>query len=111
MPLCFGGRRLDGSTALEHGAVHSHFFGQSSFASHAVVATWQIPGGGSPDMGSVSPDGTQFWVTGRYHAEIYVIDTTTGALLKRLRTGAGPHGLTYFPQPGRYSLGHTGNYR
>src|SRR5690606_15975616 len=37
MPLCFGGRRLDGSTALEHGAVHSHFFGQSSFASHAVV--------------------------------------------------------------------------
>jgi aryl-alcohol dehydrogenase len=37
MPLCFGGRRLDGSTALEGGAVHSHFFGQSSFASHAVV--------------------------------------------------------------------------
>lgn len=39
MPLCFGGQRLDGSTALigADGAVHSHFFGQSSFASHAVV--------------------------------------------------------------------------
>jgi aryl-alcohol dehydrogenase len=39
MPLCFGGKRLDGSTALKCGdtAVHSHFFGQSSFASHTVV--------------------------------------------------------------------------
>ena len=37
MSLCFGGKRLDGSTALEGGAVHSHFFGQSSFATHAIV--------------------------------------------------------------------------
>jgi aryl-alcohol dehydrogenase len=39
MPLCFGGKRLDGSTALTCGddAIHSHFFGQSSFASHAIV--------------------------------------------------------------------------
>jgi aryl-alcohol dehydrogenase len=41
MPLCFGGKRLDGSTAFAEenggGAVHSHFFGQSSFASHAIV--------------------------------------------------------------------------
>lgn len=39
MPLCFGGRRLDGSTALRDGdgPVHSHFFGQSSFATHAIV--------------------------------------------------------------------------
>jgi aryl-alcohol dehydrogenase len=39
MPLCFGGQRLDGSTALRCGdeAIHSHFFGQSSFASHAIV--------------------------------------------------------------------------
>lgn len=81
------------------------------FATRAVVATWAIPNGGSPDMGSVSPDGRQFWVSGRNHGEIYVIDTTTGGLIKRIRTGAGPHGLTYFPQPGRYSTGHTGNYR
>lgn len=81
------------------------------FATRAVVATWTIPNGGSPDMGSVSPDGRQFWVSGRNHGEIYVIDTTTGGLVKRIKTGAGPHGLTYFPQPGRYSTGHTGNYR
>ncbi len=39
MPLCFGAKRLDGSTALSgaDGPVHSHFFGQSSFASHAIV--------------------------------------------------------------------------
>jgi len=39
MPLCFGGQRLDGSTALsgEQGAIHSHFFGQSSFATHSIV--------------------------------------------------------------------------
>jgi aryl-alcohol dehydrogenase len=37
MPLCFGGKRHDGSTSLDGGAVHSHFFGQSSFASHAIV--------------------------------------------------------------------------
>ncbi len=41
MPLCFGGQRLDGSTSLaggpENGKVHSHFFGQSSFATHAIV--------------------------------------------------------------------------
>ncbi|MES2700512.1 MAG: NAD(P)-dependent alcohol dehydrogenase [Pseudomonadota bacterium] len=39
MPLCFGGQRLDKSTALtcDGNRIHSHFFGQSSFASHAVV--------------------------------------------------------------------------
>lgn len=38
--LNFGGRRPDGSTCLhdDHGEVSSHFFGQSSFASHAIVA-------------------------------------------------------------------------
>jgi hypothetical protein len=25
--------------------------------------------------------------------------------------GREPHGLTVWPQPGRYSLGHTGNMR
>ena len=37
--LPFGGKRLDGSTALRCGdaVVHSHFFGQSSFATHTVV--------------------------------------------------------------------------
>lgn len=79
------------------------------FAARAVVSTWTI--GGSPDMGGVSADGSRFWVSGRYNSEVDVIDTTTGTVLKRIPVGNGPHGLTVFPQPGRFSLGHTGNYR
>ena len=81
------------------------------FATNQIVATWTIPGGGSPDMGSVTPDGKQFWVTGRYHSEVYVFDTATGQVVMRIRAGGGAHGLSYFPQPGRYSMGHTGAYR
>jgi YVTN family beta-propeller protein len=76
-----------------------------------VTATWPIPGGGSPDMGGVSADGTRLWLSGRFDAEVYVFDTTTGAVLATIPVPSGPHGLAVFPQPGRYSLGHTGNYR
>jgi DNA-binding beta-propeller fold protein YncE len=76
-----------------------------------VVATWPVPGGGSPDMGNVSADGTEFWVSGRFDLEVYVFDTRTGRLAHRIAVGHGPHGLTVWPQPGRYSLGHTGNMR
>jgi len=81
------------------------------FATRTPVATWTIEGGGSPDMGGVSADGTQFWVSGRYDNVVYVFDTTTGQLLAKIPVGHGPHGLAIFPQPGRISLGHTGNYR
>ena len=77
----------------------------------AEVARWRLPGGGSPDMGGVSADGTQLWLSGRYDSRVYVIDTTTGRLLKSIRVDAGPHGLAVWPQPGSYSLGHTGNMR
>jgi YVTN family beta-propeller protein len=80
-------------------------------ASRRVAATWTIPGGGSPDMGGVSVDGSQLWLSGRYNGDVYVFDTGSGTLIQRIRAGAGPHGLAYFPQPGRYSLGHTGVYR
>ena len=76
-----------------------------------VVATWTIPGGGSPDMGGVSADGTKLWVSGRYDSVVYVFDTTSGALLAKIPVPGGPHGLCVFPQPGQYSLGHTGNDR
>jgi YVTN family beta-propeller protein len=75
----------------------------------AVTATWKI--GGSPDMGGVSTDGTQLWLTGRYHRSVYVIDTRTGELIHTIKVGRGPHGLCLFPQPGRFSMGHTGNFR
>ncbi|MEP7192543.1 MAG: hypothetical protein ABI903_06725 [Actinomycetota bacterium] len=80
-------------------------------SSLAITATWRIPGGGSPDMGGVTADGTQLWLSGRYHAEVYVVNTTTGALIKRIKVNAGPHGLLVWPQPGAFSLGHTGNTR
>jgi YVTN family beta-propeller protein len=76
-----------------------------------IVATWPVPGGGSPDMGNVSADGRELWVSGRYDGEVYVFDTDTGRLTHRISVGWEPHGLCVWPQPGRYSLGHTGNMR
>jgi YVTN family beta-propeller protein len=80
------------------------------FAAGKVVQTWTIPGGGSPDMGNVSADGKWLWLSGRYDDEVYRIDTASGAVTK-IKVGQEPHGLTVWPQPGRYSLGHTGNLR
>ena len=76
-----------------------------------VEKKWWLPGGGSPDMGGVSADGRVLWLSGRYHSEVYAIDTTDGRLLARIPVGRGPHGLCVWPQPGRYSLGHTGIMR
>jgi YVTN family beta-propeller protein len=91
--------RLDGSVSV------------IDVATRTVSATWTIPGGGSPDMGGVTADGTQLWLSGRYDSVVYVFDTHTGQLLHKIPVGRGPHGLCIFPQPGRYSLGHTGVYR
>lgn len=77
----------------------------------SVVANWPVPGGGSPDMGNVTADGKELWVSGRYDREVYVFDTSTGQLTHRISVGKEPHGLCVWPQPGRYSLGHTGNMR
>ena len=82
-----------------------------SFATRKVVHTWRIPGGGSPDMGGVSADGKVLWLSGRYNGVVYAISTRDGKLLARIPVGAGPHGLCVWPQPGRYSLGHTGILR
>jgi YVTN family beta-propeller protein len=82
-----------------------------SFRTRKVVANWHIPGGGSPDMGDVSANGKVLWLSGRYNSAVYAIDTRTGRLIARIPVGASPHGLSVWPQPGRYSLGHTGNMR
>jgi YVTN family beta-propeller protein len=82
-----------------------------SFATRKIVHTWRIPGGGSPDMGGVSADGKVLWLSGRYNGVVYAISTVNGKLLARIPVGAGPHGLCVWPQPGRYSLGHTGILR
>lgn len=81
------------------------------FADRRLIAKWHIKGGGSPDMGGLSADGKIFWVSGRYSHSVYAISTQTGATLAKVRVGGSPHGLAVFPQPGRYSLGHTGIFR
>ena len=81
------------------------------FATHAVTAQWPIPGGGSPDMGNVSADGKQLWLSGRFDSEVYVFDTTSGTVTKIPLHQGGAHGLTVWPQPGIYSQRHTGNMR
>jgi DNA-binding beta-propeller fold protein YncE len=80
-------------------------------ATNTVVATWAIPGGGSPDRGNLNAAGTELWLSGRFDSEVYVFDTVHGGLAARIPVGDGPHGLTVWPQAGRYSLGHTGNER
>ena len=80
------------------------------FATRKVEATWLVPGGGSPDMGNVSANGKWLWLSGRYDNVVYAFDTATGEA-KVIPVGREPHGLAVWPQPGRYSLGHTGNMR
>ncbi len=82
-----------------------------SFKAHRPIHKWRIPGGGSPDMGGVSADGRVLWLSGRYNGVVYAISTRTGRLLHRTQVGSGPHGLCVWPQPGRYSIGHTGILR
>jgi DNA-binding beta-propeller fold protein YncE len=82
-----------------------------SFRARKPVAKWHIPGGGSPDMGGVSANGKVLWLTGRYDGMLYAISTKHGKLLRKIKVGAGPHGAAVWPQPGRYSIGHTGILR
>ena len=82
-----------------------------SFRTRRVARTWQLPQPASPDMGGVSADGRTLWLSGRYNAVVYAVNTRTGRLRAAIPVGSGPHGLCVWPQPGRYSLGHTGIMR
>ncbi len=81
------------------------------FATNKIVDKWTIPGGGSPDMGGVSADGRTLWLAGRYDSVVYGFNTRTGKLVARIPVSGSPHGIAVWPQPGRYSMGHTGNMR
>ena len=80
-----------------------------SFRTRRVLATWPV--GGNPDMPQVSPDGRQLWVSNRFDDTVGVVDTRTGRVLHTIPVGLSPHGLCYFPNAGRVSLGHNGVYR
>jgi DNA-binding beta-propeller fold protein YncE len=82
-----------------------------SFRTRRPYRKWRLPGHASPDMGGVSADGRVLWLSGRYDAEVYGISTSSGRVLHRVKVGAGPHGMAVWPQPGRYSIGHTGILR
>ena len=64
----------------------------------------------APTGEGYSNTATQYYFAGRYDDVVYAIDTASGAI-KTIKVGREPHGLTVWPQPGRYSLGHTGNMR
>jgi YVTN family beta-propeller protein len=81
------------------------------FATRKPIATWVFEAGASPDMGGVSPDGQVIWVSGRYNRSVYAISAVDGHLIAKIAVGNHPHGLCVWPQPGRYSLGHTGILR
>ena len=95
--LLYVSNRLEGSISV------------ISFATRKVVATWSV--GGSPDMLQVSPNGTQLWASNRFSDTVSVVSTKTGRLITTITVGRGPHGLTFFPEPGRHSIGHNGVYR
>ncbi len=80
-----------------------------SFKERSVVATWNV--GGSPDMLQVSPNGKALWASNRFGDTVSVISTSAGRVVHSIVVGREPHGLTYFPQPGRFSVGHNGVYR
>ena len=61
--------------------------------------------------GPAGADGRQLWVSNRFHGSVSVIDTTNGGVLATIPTGAGAHGVSMFPLPGRYNVGHNGVYR
>src|ERR1700733_5309268 len=90
--------------------VGAHGLYPSRDGTKLYVSNWPVPGGGSPDMGNLSADGKWLWLSGRYDGMIYAFNTDDGSV-KSIPVGGMPHGLTVWPQPGRYSLGHTGNMR
>jgi YVTN family beta-propeller protein len=99
-----------GSTAIPAPSKGPGSISVIDFATRKVVANWPIEGGGSPDMGNLSVDGKVLWLSGRFDNVVYAIDTTSGTMTK-IKVGQEPHGLTVWPQPGNFSLGHTGNMR
>lgn len=80
------------------------------FATRQLVTTWRLPGM-TPDMGGVSVDGKVLWLGGRMSNAVYAISTKDGHVIAAIPVSNSPHGICLWPQPGRYSIGHTGIMR
>lgn len=87
----------------------AHTVSLISFARRRQIARWRLPA--APDMGGVSATGRVLWLSARTAGMVYALSTRTGHVLRQVPVGPGPHGLCVHPQPGRFSLGHTGDYR
>ena len=90
-------------TARGAGAIQVFDLAQEKF-----VDTWQTPQHYHLDMGGLSVDGKTLWISARNEGYVLGFDTTTGQVIATIRVGGMPHGLLVWPQPGRYSIGHTG---
>jgi DNA-binding beta-propeller fold protein YncE len=80
-----------------------------SFARRRQVRRWRVPA--APDMAAVSPTGRVLWLSSRTGTAVYAISTASGRVLREVAAGPGTRGVCVHPQPGRFSLGHSGNYR
>ena len=76
----------------------------------AMQYSIEVPGCPGVNHADFSIDGKWLWLAARYDDVVYRFDTSNGDV-RQVKVGAEPHGLTVWPQPGRYSLGHTGNLR
>ena len=85
-PLVIGGSRADGSTSLRRpdgSPLHSHFFGQSSFASYSIcAASALVPVAADADVSVLGPLACG-------------ISTGAGAVLNALRPHAGSSVVVY----------------
>jgi YVTN family beta-propeller protein len=113
---CAGVNHADFAADGRHFLVSCEFSGQLlevNTAAQRITKVWRLPGSAStmPQDVKLSTDGKIFWVSGRYDGVVYAISTSTGRLLHKVKVGVAPHGLCIYPQPGRYSLGHTGVFR
>ena len=88
-------------------------------AARKPVGYLRLQRGTMPQDIRVSPDGRVMYVADMMADGAHVIDpvafkeinTADGSLIARIAVGVEPHGLCVWPQPGRFSLGHTGNMR
>jgi YVTN family beta-propeller protein len=112
LPTAAGAHGLNYSRDTKRLFVSNRLAGSVSIIdveTRTVTETWRT--GGSPDMLQVSTDGTQLWFSNRFHGSVSVVDTRDGRVIKTIPTGAGAHGVAFFPQPGRFNVGHNGVYR
>ena len=65
------------------------------FATRKPIAKWQIRGGGGPDMGGVSVDGTTLWLSGLQPRRLRIRHAGRAGG-GRVKVGKGPHGLAVF---------------